>query len=226
MIRNLKALLLAALAVTALAAVAASGASAAEFTAEGQAGKETTLTVFKDGTGKTAHQVFDIRKADESGVLSITCNEAAGDATASGATQTDVTFKTLAFQGNCSFAGQTVTVQNTGCDFTFTSGSPQLHIVDDAPNECAIGKQPIHFTNTTLNCKVEVGAQTVSGIKYHNVADGTMTVEATELAVAYTASGAGCPYGTTTNGLYTTGNAIVKGTDKTSGAAVTVKWHP
>ncbi len=64
MIRNLKVLLLAALAVTALGALSASAAQAATlatFTGAG-AGATTEFTILKDGTGKTAHQVFDIRK--------------------------------------------------------------------------------------------------------------------------------------------------------------------
>ncbi len=228
MIRNLRTLLLAAVAATALSAVAASGASAAEFTAEGQTGKNTTLTVLPDGTGKTAHQVFDIRKTDGTGVLSITCNEAAGDATVAGESATQITFETLQFQTNCNFAGQSVQVKNTGCDFLFTAGSPQLHIIDDTSLKCehGVGAAPIHFENTNLNCKVEVGRQTVTGIKYHNLPDGTITVEAPEVAVEYTATGSGCPYGTHTNGLFTTGNAIVTGEDTVTGNMVNIKHIP
>ncbi len=225
MIRNLKVLLAAVLALSAFGAVDASSASAAEFTAEGQANKETTLTIIKDGTGKTAHQVFDLRKADGTGVLSLTCNEAVGDATVVGATQVEAIFKTLVTGSNCSFAGQSVSIPNTGCDFIFTAGFPQLHIVDDGALKCEHGGQPIHFTNTNLNCKIEMGRQTVSGIKYHNLAGGTVTVEMTELAVAYNATGVGCPYGTTSNGLLTTGNMIIEGKDKTSGTKVPLKWH-
>ncbi len=223
MIRNLKVLLLAALAVTALGALSASAAQAARFTAPGAAAGQTTeFKILKDGTGKTAHQVFDIRKADGTGVLSITCNEAAGTGTGVGPEPTEVTVPTLAFQGACNFAGQEVEVKNTGCNFIFTA-SGLLHIVNDGANACAYGKQSLHFTNTVLNCKVEVGAQTVSGVKYHNLtAENTVTIEAPELTVSYKASGSGCEYGESTNGLFTTGNAIVEG--RRGGVKVNVAW--
>ncbi len=238
MMRNLKAVLLAALAVTAFGAVAASGASAAAFTVPSAgAGDETTLTTLKDGTGKTAHHVFDIRKPDGTGVLSITCNELTAHATVTGPSNTDITAVTPLFEGggivtaggdatDCTFAGQTVKVENTGCNFTFTADGT-LHITSEfaaTPNLCKHGEKAIHFTNTTLNCKVEVGEQTVTGIKYHNLVDGTVTVEATNLAVTYNATGAGCAYGTLSNGLFTTGNAIVTGEKKGTSEMVEVKW--
>ncbi len=222
MIRNLKVLLLAALAVTALGALSASAAQAARFTAPGAAAGQTTeFKILKDGTGKTAHQVFDIRKADGTGVLSITCNEAAGTGTGVGPEPTEVTVPTLAFQGACNFAGQEVEVKNTGCNFIFTAKG-LLHIVNDGENVCAPGSKPLHFTNTVLNCKVEVGAQTIEGVKYHNIEGNLVTIEALELAVAYTASGSGCEYGPTKNGLFTTGNAIVEG--RRGGVKVNVAW--
>jgi hypothetical protein len=219
MIRNLKVLLAAVMAVTAFGALAASGASAATFTAEGAGEGTTTLTVLKDGTGKTAHQVFDIRKEPGVGVLSITCNEVTGSGHIIGASNTDATAVTPKFEGGgavfpqCSFAGQSVTVENTGCNFTFTA-SGQLHIISEftgAGNLCKYGEKSLHFNSPVLNCKVEVGEQTVNGIVYHNLVDGTVTIEGTELAVAYKATGVGCPYGEKTNGQYTTGNAIVTG---------------
>ncbi len=232
MMRNLKAVLLAALAVTAFGAVAASGASAAKFTVPSAgAGTETTLTTLKDGTGKTAHQVFDISKTDGTGVLSITCNELTADATVVGKEPADIHVVTPLFEGggvgtDCTFAGQTVKVENTGCNFTFTPDGT-LHIISEfaaAPNTCKHGEKPIHFTNTNLNCKVEVGEQTVTGVKYHNLPDGTVTVEATNLAVAYNATGLGCPYGTESNGVFTTGNAIVTAEKKGTSEMVEVKW--
>ena len=88
MIRNLKVLLLAALAVTALGALTASAAHAhtpAKFTAPGAGALETTtLTVGKDGTGKTAHQVFDIFNAAKTASVSFTCNEVTADGHAVG----------------------------------------------------------------------------------------------------------------------------------------------
>ena len=94
MIRNLKALLAAALAITAFSAMAASAASAAtwpaaEFTAESQAGRSTTLTALPDGTAKNSHHVFDISAGETT--LSITCNEFTTDAVVAGASATQIT---------------------------------------------------------------------------------------------------------------------------------------
>ncbi len=222
MIRNLKVLLLAVLAVTALGALSAAAAQGApKFTTGAGAGVTTEFKILKDGTGKTAHQVLDFRTANGTGVLSITCNEAAGTGTGVGPEPTEVTVPTLAFQGACTFAGQEVTIQNTGCNFIFTA-SGLLHIVNDQVLECAHGKKPIHFTNTVLNCKIEIGAQTVAGVVYHNLADGTVTVEVPGLTFEYNATGTGCAYGTTTNGLFTTGNFIFEG--RRGGAKVNISW--
>ncbi len=231
MIRNLKILLAAALAVSVLSASAASGASAASFTVPGApAGQETTLTVLKDGTGKTAHQVFDIRKADGTGVLSLTCSELTGHATVTGPNPADIHAVTPLIEGgglgtNCTFV-QSVKVENTGCNFTFTPDGT-LHITSEfagTPNACRHGEKPIHFTSTNLNCKVEIGEQTVAGVKYQNLADGTVTVEQQNIAYTYNAIGAGCPYGTTSNGLLTTGNFIITGEKKGTSEMVEVKW--
>jgi hypothetical protein len=231
MIRNLKSLLLA-LAVAALGALAASAASAAEFTAEGQAGKETTLTVLPDGTGKTAHHVFDIRKGPNEGVLSITCNESTGNATASGSSFAQATItphwgKTVAgvFKTECNFAGQEVEINTGACDFLYTADGT-IHIQTDTNlvGECRHGKQPISFSNTTLNCHVEWGEQTITGVKYHNIAGGLVTVEGNELAVEYNATGVGCPYGTLNNGQFTTGNTILTGEKKGTTEMVNLAW--
>jgi hypothetical protein len=234
MIRRLKTLMLASLAVAALGALAASAAQAVPtFTTVG--GGNATLKVLPDGAvpGKTSHQVFDIRKADGTGVLPITCEETTGEGTVSGESYTDVTIKTPGFKG-CTFLGQAVTVTNTGCDFTFTADGT-LHIVDETPLECEHGKKAIHFqTAAPLECRVEVGKQTVTGIKYHNL-DNTgktvgnnegevVTVEAKEVAVEYQATGKDCPYGTTKNGLFTTGNAIVTGQEDPGSAMLKVRW--
>jgi hypothetical protein len=229
MIRNLKALLLAALAVAALGALAAS-ASAAEFTAEGSG--ETTLTVLPDGTGKTAHHVFDIRKGPNEGVLSITCNESTGDATVFGSSFTQATItphwgKTVAgvFKTECNFAGQEVEINTGACEFLYTADGT-IHIQTDTNlvGECKHGKQPITFNNTTLNCHVEWAEQTITGVKYHNIGGGLITVEANELAVQYNATGVGCPYGTLNNGLFTTGNTILTGEKKGTNEMVNLAW--
>ncbi len=128
------------------------------------------MTFLKDGTGKTAHQVLDISKTDGTGVLSITCNELTGHATVTGPNPADIHLVTPQIEGggivtagedkmDCTFAGQSVTINNTGCNFTLTPDGT-LHIISEfasAPNTCKHGEKPIHFANTNLNCKVEIG---------------------------------------------------------------------
>lgn len=216
--------------MAAVLALAASGsfaaaANAAQFTAPGAGGGTTTIVSERDAAnpsggqtqGQTSHEVFDIRKSDGTGVLSITCNEAfATNASASGesisAISTTLDFRSAVGNPNCTFAGQTVTVNSGACGFVF-SAAGHVTIQNDG-GTCAAGSSPIMFENTLLGCKVEVGAQTISGVKYHNITiggAGAVTLETNNLAIAYNAIGVGCPYGTTTNGLYTTGNAILRG---------------
>jgi hypothetical protein len=238
MIRNLKALVLAVGAVGVLGALGATAAQAhtpevpATFTSEAA---KTTLTVLPDGSGKTAHWVFDIKKADGTGVLPLTCNSVTGTGTLEGTETTDVTVKTLQIGGGCLFLGQSITVTNTGCDFTYTADGT-LHIVNDGALECAHGKQPIEYqTAAPLECKIEIGAQTLNGVKYHNLdAAGketatngqTVTVEATNIGgVTYNATGKDCPYGTTHNGELTTSNFILTGDVHGTSTMTNISWH-
>jgi hypothetical protein len=234
MIRNLKALVLA---VGVLGALMASAAQAhtpevpATFTS---AVAKTTLTVLPDGSGKTAHWVFDIKKSDGSGVLPLTCNSVTGTGTLEGTQTTDITINTPGTQG-CTFLGQSIVIPNTGCNFTYTADGT-LHIVNDGALECAHGKQPIEYqTAAPLECKIEIGAQTLNGVKYHNLnaaeetveTNGqTITVEATNIGgVTYNAIGKDCPYGTTHNGEFTTGNAIITGDIHGTSTMTNISWH-
>lgn len=224
MIRNLKALGLAVLAVLALGALAASAQAEPTFTnlVEGEA--QVTYKIKPDGTGKTAHMVLEIKKADGTGLKAITCNELTGDATVAANERNDATFITPEFKGNCVFVGQPVTVQNTGCNFTFTANG-QIHLENEtALNICEVGQKPIHFS--ALNCKVEIPGQTLNGIVYHNQVGGTVTVEAKEIGFEYYAAGTECPYGTTNNGSFTTGNVILSATKKGTEEIVEVQWDP
>jgi hypothetical protein len=230
MIRNLKVMLLAALAVTAFGVFAASAAQAAQFTAPlAGAGATTTIKPAKDGTGKTSHHVFDIGNTATTSNVSFTCEEITGTGTAVGPASEEVLFTTPGYN-TCNAGGQAVTVQNTGCNFRFTA-SGLLHIVSEAGHNCAHGAEPIDIT--FAGCKVEVGAQTIEGIKYHNLNAAGTTVGSGEgskvtiepvinTKIVYNAKGANCEYGTTSNGTYTTGNTIVTG--EREGKAVEVRW--
>ena len=229
MIRNLKTLAAGVLALVALGAVVASVAQAApKFTIAGATETtETTLIVRKDGTGKTAHQVLDFWNSQMGEEKTITCNETIGNATVKGASPTDFTIVTQGFIGGCLYLGQEMTLSNNGCNFTYTANGT-LHIVSEAGKECKHGKQPIVFeTKAPLECKIEIGEQTIEGITYHNLADGTITVNFPETGapnLVYNATGKECPFGTLSTGNFTTGNFIVTGEKKGTETMVNISW--
>jgi len=239
MIRNLRVLLAAAMALAAFGALA-SAAQAAQFTAPGVGGAaETTISAKPDETAgtKTAHQVVEITKPGTAESLSMTCNEVTGDTVIKGESTEEVTVtphwgKTVegVFKTECNFIGQEVPISIGACQFKFTA-SGQLHIEKD-PNvegECKHGQKPITFNNTKLECKVEVGQQTIEGVKYHAGptigGKPTVTLEANNLVVEANTSGAGCPWGTSKLGTYTTGNTIITGAVKGSETEMReIKW--
>ena len=151
----------------------------------------------------------------------------------------DVTITTPLFTGECQVAGQKlVTVDKGDCNLTFFP-SGKVEVVDDVkPMDCTHGINPITVTTGAFNCTVEVGTQEITGlVNYHNLklnaaktehetvksGEGeTITVEAKELTLTYNSFGLGCPFGTTHNGLYTTGNAIVSGSR--SGIPKAIIW--
>src|SRR5215467_11038383 len=116
MIRNLKVLLAAALCLCSLGAVA-SASQAAEFTAPGAGAAETELKLLPDGTGKTAHWVFDISAISGTPLVATTCGQIGGILHSIPAATTTITLTTPTL-GECKdSAGQTVTVINHGCHF-------------------------------------------------------------------------------------------------------------
>jgi hypothetical protein len=195
MIRNLKALMLASMAVLAVGAVAASAVQAVEFhSPEGAA----TLTAIPDGTGKTAHQVFDAAGG------SITCNTVTGVASIGGSTASVVQLTSIVYSGNCNFVGQTATINMNGCTYSFHANG-EVDIV------CPAGKE-ITFSVPSPICDVVVPPQTgLSSVTYHPINEETeVTIESHVTGIAYAATGAGCPEtGSFTNGNYTTGNLII-----------------
>jgi hypothetical protein len=227
---NLKALMLAAMAVAALSAVAASAAWAEPhffFPGAGATGVTTVKVTADDEEGanaKTGHQVFDISKADGTGVKSITCNQIHADAKVTGETATELLFPTPSTTGECQFVGQSVVIENTGCNFLLTA-SGQLHIKNDEASKCEHGQKPIHWS--IPNCKLEWAAQTVEkGITHHPITTNgkkAVTIGVNIENLVYNATGTICPYGTTGNGRYTTGNSIATGT-RPEGTFVDIEW--
>ncbi len=202
MTRNLKILMLAAMAVGALSAVGASSAQAAEFHCSV---KPCVATLKPDGTGKTSHHQFDVNLPKQ--VLPITCNEIQGEATAANQTEKELTFTNIQYKP-CQFLGDpSATVNMNGCDYLFTAeGKVQI--------KCPEGKQ---ITFEALGCVVHVNSQgPLGGITYHNLPEeksqNEVTVSAAVKGIIAVATGAGCPEtGESKTGEYTTGNTIVTG---------------
>ena len=226
MIRNLKALLLAAMAVLAMSAVASPAAQAAEFHS---AAANTTLKITTDGTSKTAHQVFDAAGA------TVTCAGVSGHGLVNGSTTSTVTVE-VDYEGPCTFVGQVATVEMGDCDYTFTS-SGTVSITDKTGKHC--GDNPIKIRVPSPFCEVTVsnthpkaggGTTTVNQelheVTLHNINSNTeITIEPHVTNIAYIAHGAGCPQiGTGEDGNYTTGNAIVTGEAVGGGAMVAINW--
>jgi len=219
MIRNLKVLLLAALAVAAFGALNATGAQAAE---EFHCSvNPCRFRLNPDGTGTTSHHVFVIHNsAAES--ASVTCKKLTGEGTLAALASTDVTLTNLAYS-ECNISGEPADVEMNGCEYTFTSanGAPgnatgaQVHVL------CSGAKHiEIKVTNAAKEvlCTFEVTPQTATGIRYTNITsktEVTATANTTALAVENTGgTKAKClldPTKTPLTGNYTTGNTIITG---------------
>ena len=216
MIRNLKALMLAAMALAVFGALAASPAQAAKFHS-GLA--ETTVIVKTDGTSKTAHQVFDAP-----GGATATCSGVSGHGSVVGE-EVETIDVTLNFEQACTFLGQPATVSTNKCIFGFKSnGKVELKGVGC---ELSVSIPGCVVTFETPN--------TYEGISYHNInTEGGATettpttyttISAAVTGIKGTATGGTCPVpGAFTTGEFTTGNAIVEGQAKGGGAMTKVWW--
>ena len=165
MIRNLKVLMLAAMAVTAVGAVAASSAHALEEKFHCSVAP-CTVTLKPDGTGTNTHHVFIVKnKLGES--ASFTCKALDGEGTSTTATNTELTIKALNYT-ECNGNGQPVAVRMNECDYKFTSvgggtaAGAEIHI------ECPTAKH-IEIEVTGLGCRFEVTPQTVTGAHYTSI---------------------------------------------------------
>jgi hypothetical protein len=217
MVRNLKMMLLAGMA---LGAVGALGAGAAQASGEQYhcSVAPCKVLVNADGTGKTAHFVFDY-SVNGGNLTTTTCPFFTGHATQNTATTTELTVTeiSLGAVGACSVGGQPATMDVNGCHFLLTAGTEgTLHL------QCPAGKA---IQDTFGACTVSVGPQTLSGVKYHNV--GTeITVEMLIKNIHGTTT-AGCPggAGTFTTGEITTGNLLFTGQTDPGGVMATIFYE-
>jgi hypothetical protein len=216
MIRNLKILIAAAMTLTAFGAVSASGAQAAEELFHCSVAP-CRFRALPDGTGKTAHHVFEVHSLDTKENVSFTCNTLSGHGTAKNKTEEDVTLTEIKYN-TCSVNGSPgVTVDMNGCEYTFTSKGGGVNDGANVHVLCPVGKK-IEVT-VPGGCTFSIAAQTPTGngIGYHNegvTPARTITVTANVHGIVTTAS-AGCSAlinpNQTLEGTYTTGNTHVTG---------------
>jgi len=194
-------------------------ASAAAVTFHASA-EPITITVSSDGTGKTAHQVFDIAN------WPMTCAGMKAQATvSSGKTFGDWKTETASYlpveKGACLFGGAPVIAPPTmeGCSYRF-------HASGTFDVECPAGKAIDYFTSPPLGCELTIPAQTnVSKVGYHNIeVAGTkaITMEINVSNLSYVATGMGCGVeaGVHNDGEYTTGNVVLTAESPATGAPV------
>jgi len=209
MIRNLKLLLLAAMATLAVSAVAATGAQAEkEFHTWSS---ETVITSKADGTGKTSHHVIDAAGA------SLTCGGFKSEISMYGyKTLFWLTSRSVSYE-SCTFVGQTASVNMNGCNYEYLANG-WFGIA------CPFGKE-VQISVPSPVCNLTIPPQTNKGtISYTNINEKTaITVSTAVPSLKYTATGAGCPItGTYENGNYTTGNVIWNGEYESNGLATAV----
>lgn len=155
MIRNLKVLMLAAMALTVISASSASGAQAAEFHCSVELCR---LTLKPDGAvpSPTAHQNFRFNSPKGDSV-EFTCRSVSGEATQSTKTSTEITLTNIEYQ-HCT-SGFSAAVKMNGCDYLFTSAG-QMSI------QCPEGKK---IEWLVLKCVVTIGSQgPLNGVKFHD----------------------------------------------------------
>jgi hypothetical protein len=226
MIRNLKALVLAAMAITAVSAVTASTAFAVP-----AFNSESTSTLIKasaDGIGKTGHQVLDVAGG------TVTCNVVNLNGFQTEKTMSSITL-TAEFI-NCTFLGQAASVKMGGCDFVFkANGTAVVHRDTGIVGGGACIHHSGGITITIAGCTVIVPEQTgLEWIQYHNTTDSftgkkAITAEPSVTDITYDSTGAACPQqpaGTYNDGTLTTGNVIITGIDADTGAATGISYTP
>lgn len=216
MIRNLKVLLLAAMAVAAFGAFSVSGAQAAEFHCSVE---PCSLTTKADGTAKNSHQVFIVTQGAKSAAT--TCNTISGESTGNAKTATSVTLTNVKYEG-CNVAGAPSTVNMNGCHYKFNN--------TNTVNVICPAEKSIEITVTETGCAFKIGAQgPLAGIGYATIG----TTPNREVTVSTNVTGI---TGTANNkcgsieiaegavtGDYTTGNTIVTG--ESAGGVMADAWY-
>ncbi len=228
MIRNHKILLAAAMALMAFGALGASGAQAAEFHCSVEPCAVKVLPDGKPGpTGKTAHQVINIKVGESS--FATTCNSVVGEGTLSATTSSTLRIANIEGSG-CQIAGEAATLTMNGCEYLMNAsggmgGGGTLTIV------CPPGKEIEAGTNAT-NCIYTIPPQgPLNEFTFHDAETGgvkksELTVETHVTGILITTNGfCGTPEGYGTAEL-TTGNTILTSeTDDKVGTMANIWWE-
>jgi len=215
MIRNLKVLMLAAMALAAFGVTFASGAQAAEFHCSVAPCTFTAKPDLKTGESlpsRTAHHVFIVENAAGASV-SFTCEQITGAGTSATKTATTLELGTVAAieYHNCLVGGSgKVNVRMNGCKYNFSSAGTVTI------TGCNAGKS-IEVEIEETKGIVTIAAQgPLNGIKYHTsgvTPNREITVETAVTGIAVTCDGnvlIDCSK-TPLQGTYTTGNTLVRG---------------
>jgi hypothetical protein len=227
MIRNLKVLMLAAMALAAIGVVNAAGAQAAvEFHCSVS---PCTATLKTDGTGKTAHHVY-VLKNNTGESNAITCEDLSGHATSATTTAATLNFTNLIYSGCKDSFGNAVTVDMNGCEFEVFAASGILSIVNCT--EKAGVADPIEVTIIT-GCVAKISEQALGGLSFHSIGEEAkntteVTVEAKvpNIVVKVTGTKAQCgidPTKTPITSEYTTGNTLATA-ETDPGSAMANSW--
>jgi hypothetical protein len=234
MIRNLKVLLVAAMAVAAFTAVNASGAQAAEeFHCSVEPCRYRLHPDEVAGT-KTAHHVFIVKNSKGESV-SFTCNTLDGEGRSLTKTATELTVQNLQYTECLANPGGKVNVRMNECDYDFAAlggavgSSPGARVEIRCP-----GTKHIEIEIEPEHCVFEVTPQDLKGVHYHNI--GTAGTSSTEVTVEANVPGivvekglnAGTKCGIPTGSLtltseYTTGNTIVTAEEDIEGSPAMVE---
>ena len=176
MIRNLKALLAAALALTAFGALAASAQAADEFHCSVE---PCRLTLKTDGTAATAHQVIIFENLTTTESASFTCESLRGEAEVATRTSTEIRLAwpyTVSKPNNdrealdnCKINGSAGVIWHMrSCEYRFTAGATgnagagrtdeaEVHVI------CETAGDKIEYTIPNSTCVFTIGPQTLGG---------------------------------------------------------------
>ena len=194
MVRSLK-FAVAAVAVASVAALGVASISGADSTEFHCSVEPCRITVKPDGTGKTAHQVISLW-GEAGGSFSTTCGTITGEATAATKSFSEIRVGNIVGT-ECAVNGSPTALKMNGCEYLIKSAGT-LTI------QCPTGKE---IEEGIPNCLYSIPPQgPLSGLSFHNVGPGEVTVETHISSIL--AKVTGCGLSGTVRAEFTTGNTL------------------